>query len=314
VSRWAAPLPRVERPTEPGAAVTGTSPATKPAPQPIPATAGIGLRTAHHDDFLARRPALDWVEVHSENFFAEGGRPLAVLEAVRRDRDISLHGVGASLGSADHLYEDHLARLRRLVDRFQPALVSEHLCWGAIDGVFLNDLLPLPHTAEALDLMVDRVGRLQDMLRRQVLIENISSYLVFAGDEMSEPEFLARLVRRSGCGILLDVNNLYVNSRNHGFDPSAWLAALPAGTVGEIHLAGYSLRPIEQGEMLVDTHSRPVSAPVWALYREALARFGPLPTLIEWDAELPPLEDLLAEAAKAGECLAEAAAAEAHAC
>lgn len=289
-------------------AVTRSSPLPDPAPRPVPATAGIGLRTPHHDDFLARRPAVDWVEVHSENFFADGGRPLAVLEAVRRDWGVSFHGVGASLGSADTLAEDHLARLRQLVDRFQPVLVSEHLCWGAIDGIHLNDLLPLPCTTEALDLMVARVGRFQDVLRRPVLIENISSYLAFAGDEMPEAEFLARLVRRTGCGILLDVNNLYVNSRNHGIDAAAWLAAIPVGAVGEIHLAGHSVRPLAQGKMLVDTHSRPVSAPVWTLYRQALDRFGPVPTLIEWDAELPPLEDLLAEAGKARDCLAEAGA------
>ncbi len=238
---------------------------------------------------------MPWVEVHSENFFADGGAKLAVLDAVRQDYGLSLHGVGLSLGGADPLDREHLACLKRLVQRAEPALVSEHVAWGSAGGVFLNDLLPLPCTMAALRHTAARVAAVQDCLGRPILVENVSSYLQFEGAEMTEWEFLAGLAREAGCGILLDVNNIHVSAVNHGFDALDYLRGIPAALVGEIHLAGYT----DAGDILIDTHSAPVSAPVWALYREALALLGTVPTLIEWDAELPALDRLLAEAASA---------------
>lgn len=265
------------------------------ASRPVPAQAGIGLRSPHHDEFLARRPAIPWVEVHSENFFADGGRQLQVLDAVRRDYGVSLHGVGLSLGGTDPLDPDHLRRLRRLVQRVDPALVSEHVCWGSADGIFLNDLLPLPYTNTALRHLVARVSAAQDYLGRQILMENASSYLEFEGAEMTEWDFLVQLARRAGCGILLDVNNIYVSAQNHGFPARDYLRAIPAELVGEVHLAGHTA----VDGILIDTHSAPVTDAVWALYREALRLLGPVPTLIEWDADLPTLDRLVAEARKA---------------
>ncbi|TAK53708.1 MAG: DUF692 domain-containing protein [Gammaproteobacteria bacterium] len=248
---------------------------------------------------------MPWVEVHSENFFADGGRQLEVIDAVRRDYGLSLHGVGLSLGSVDPLSREHLQRLRRLVRRVEPALVSEHLAWGSVGGTFVNDLLPMPHTDEALQHMVARVGEVQDFLGRQILIENVSSYLQFPGAELSEPEFLIELARRSGCGLLLDVNNVYVSARNHGFDAAQYIAAMPAVLVREIHLAGHTVVDDPEGEFLVDTHDALVAAPVWELYRQAVARLGPVPALIEWDSSLPALDELLAEARRADSAAAE---------
>ncbi len=267
------------------------------ASRPIPAQAGIGLRSPHHDEFLARRPGIPWVEVHSENFFADGGRQLQVLDAVRRDYGVSLHGVGLSLGGSDPLDPEHLRRLRRLVQRVEPALVSEHVCWGSADGIFLNDLLPMPYTESALLHLAARVSAVQEFLGRQILVENVSSYLEFDGAEMTEWDFLVQLARRAGCGILLDVNNIYVSAENHGFPAHNYLRAIPAELVGEIHLAGHTA----VDGVLIDTHSAPVTDAVWALYREAVRLLGPVPTLIEWDAELPTLERLLAEATRADE-------------
>jgi uncharacterized protein (UPF0276 family) len=265
----------------------------------VPARAGIGLRAPHHREFLERRPALPWVEVHSENFFADGGRQLEVLEAVRRDYAVSLHGVGLSLGSTDPLDEDHLRRLKRLVARIDPALVSEHVSWSSVNGEFLNDLLPLPLTEEALAHVARRVERVQEQLGRQILVENVSSYLRPGEPEMTEWEFVAGLAARAGCRVLLDVNNVYVNARNHGFEPLTWLEGIPRAQVAEIHLAGHSVVADGPGELLVDTHDAPVAREVWSLYEAALRRFGAVPTLIEWDARLPPLDDLLAEAHRA---------------
>lgn len=265
------------------------------ASRPVPAQAGIGLRSAHHDEFLDRRPPVPWVEVHSENFFADGGRQLQVFDAVRRDYGLSLHGVGLSLGGADPLDPEHLRRLKRLVQRAEPALVSEHVCWSSADGIFLNDLLPLPYTEAALRHTAARVAAVQDGLGRQILVENVSSYLQFEGAEMTEWDFLVRLAQRAGCRILLDVNNIYVSAVNHGFPAGDYLRAIPAELVGEIHLAGHTVTD----DILIDTHSAPVTDAVWALYRDALRLLGPVPTLIEWDAELPTLDRLLAEAATA---------------
>ena len=257
---------------------------------------GIGLRQPHYREVFERRPALGFLEVHSENFFLEGGASMHALERARAAYPISLHGVGLSLGSADRLADQHLAKLARLVERVEPALVSEHLCWGAIGGVHFNDLLPLPHTREALALLADRVERVQAVLRRPILVENVSAYVEYRDTEMSETAFIAELARRTGCGVLLDVNNLYVNAINFGFDPVARLAELDGETIGEIHLAGHAI----VDDCLVDTHGARVCDAVWALYEEACRRFGPRPTLIEWDTDLPALDVLLAEAASAG--------------
>ncbi|MDH5255149.1 MAG: DUF692 domain-containing protein [Gammaproteobacteria bacterium] len=268
-------------------------------PGPVPARAGIGLRAPHQAEMLTRRPPVPWLEVHSENYFADGGAHLDALLDLRQDYPLSLHGVGLSLGSTDPLDGEHLRRLRRLIDRSAPALVSEHLSWGSVGGTFANDLLPLPYTAEALRHMVSRVSEVQDRLGRQILIENISSYLRFAGAQLTEWDFLAALARESGCGLLVDVNNIYVSACNHGFDADRYLAALPADRVGELHLAGHTVNYYEAERLLIDTHSAPVCDAVWSLYARALRHFGPVPTLIEWDSELPALDVLLAEAGKA---------------
>jgi uncharacterized protein (UPF0276 family) len=257
--------------------------------------AGIGLRARHYADFSGARPAAGWLEVHSENYFAAGGRERAVLEALRRDYPVSLHGVGLGLGSAEGYSDEHERKLARLVERVEPVFVSEHLCWGAAAGRHFNDLLPLPCSREALELVAGRVGRLQERLGRRILVENVSCYLEPGPHEMGEGEFLAALARRSGCGLLLDVNNLYVNQVNLGRDALAQMRALDAETVCEIHLAGYFA-----GEhCLIDTHGARVADAVWRLYEAALGLFGPLATLIEWDTDVPPLDVLLEEAAKA---------------
>jgi hypothetical protein len=267
------------------------------------AHAGIGLRSPHHAEFLARRPEVALVEVHSENFFG-GGRHPDVLLRVRRDTPVSLHGIGLSLGSVDPLDLRHVRALAALIRKVEPTLVSDHLCWSSVGGVYANDLLPLPYTSKALLHVSRRVERVQELLRRRVLVENVSSYLQFEESEMAEWEFLAELARRSGCGVLLDVNNVYVSARNHGFDAFAYVDALPRGAVLEMHLAGHVANPVRladgrDGEILIDSHSRPVAAPVWALYGHALERFGATPTIVEWDADLPPLDTLLAQAAEA---------------
>jgi hypothetical protein len=259
---------------------------------------GIGLRAEHHAELLARRPTVGWVEVHSENFFARGGLQRAVLEKARALYPLSLHGVGLSIGSTDRIDEAHLNKLARLVRDFEPMLLSEHLSWGSIDGRFMNDLLPLPYTQEALRHTAARVRTVQEVLGRQILIENISSYLEFTSSEMPEWEFLVALAAESGCAILLDLNNIYVNAMNHGFDPYQYLNFIPPPAVLEIHLAGHSVMRIGTRAVLIDTHGTPVCDAVWQLYAAALERFGPVPTLIEWDSDLPPLEVLLAEARK----------------
>lgn len=244
--------------------------------------------------------------MHSENYFSAGGPHLDALTRIRRDYPLSAHGVGLSLGSAGDVDREHLCRLRELCRRFDPIFVSEHLSWGAVGGTHLNDLLPLPYTFEALEQMLRKVGIVQETLGRRILIENISSYVTLPGAEMPECEFLAELSRLSGCGVLLDVNNVYVSSCNHGFDPVSFLEAIPRDRVEEIHLAGHSVQRYGDASILVDTHSARVCPAVWSLYRYALRRFGPVPTLIEWDTDLPALEVLLAEAQQA-EALMESA-------
>jgi hypothetical protein len=268
----------------------------RPAPGPVPAQAGIGLRAPHHAELIASAPDVGWVEVHSENFFAAGGSSLVVLERVRDRYPLSLHGVGLSLGSADALDEDHVSSLARLVDRIEPALVSEHVCWSAIGGRHTNDLLPMPFTREALRHLEQRVQHVQERIGRRILLENVSSYIEFEDAEYTEWDFIAELARRAGCGVLLDVNNVYVNAMNHGFDADAFLAGMPPEAVEEIHLAGHLVQEIAGATIRIDTHDRPVCDAVWRLYDRALARFGPIPTLIEWDARLPALETLVADA------------------
>jgi len=269
-----------------------SAPAVRPS-------AGIGLRAAHYAQLLERRPALSLLEVHSENFFGAGGASLAWLERFRGLYPLSFHGVGLSLGSSEAVDAVHLAKLASLVKRFQPALVSEHACWSSSAGRHSNDLLPLPYTEEALANFAAHVDAVQEKLGRRILIENVSSYMRFAHSTIPEWEFVSEVVRRTGCGLLLDVNNIWVNSRNHGFDPAQYLAAIDPACVEEVHLAGFE----SQGALLIDTHSRPVTNDVWALYRGAIDRIGPRPTIIEWDADIPELDVLLAEADKADAAL-----------
>ena len=267
--------------------------------EPIPASAGIGLRFPHHQAVLSERPRIAWFEVHTENYLG-GGAVFQTLEIIRRDYPISFHGVGLSLGSAEGLDPSHLSRVAERIARIKPALVSEHLSWSAAGGHFLADLLPLPMTEEALHLLCDHVEETQALLKRRILIENPSSYLRWRHSRIPEWEFLAALARRTGCGILCDVNNIYVSASNHGWDPVAYLAALPPSSIGEIHLAGHSVRELDGGERLrIDDHASRVIPEVWALYAEALARFGPVPSLIEWDNDVPALEVLIDEAARA---------------
>ena len=273
---------------------------TKSAPiriaQTIPVSAGIGLRAQHYQEIVESRPNIGWLEVHSENYFGDGGAPLFFLEQVRRYYPLSLHGVGLSLGSVDPLNMGHLQKLKSLIARYQPGLVSEHLCWSSVGGRYLNDLLPLPYTEEALAHVVARIIQTQDYLKRQILVENVSSYVQYRHSTVPEWEFVAEVARRSGCGILLDVNNIYVNAMNQNFDPLEYLHAIPQEPVQELHLAGFAVNRDDAGEILIDHHGAPVAEPVWALYHEALRRFGPTPTLIEWDTDIPPLPILLAEA------------------
>jgi len=256
---------------------------------------GVGLRTQHFAEFLSTRPRVDWVEAISENFMAPGGRPRAVLEKVRRDVPVALHGVALSIGGTDPLNERYLSQLSTLVDWVEPAIISDHLCWGAHRGRYVHDLLPLPYTEEALRNVVRRVQAVQERLGRQILLENVSSYMAFNDSEMTEWDFLAEIARRADCGILLDINNIYVSARNHAFDARAYLAGIPADRVGQIHLAGHR----DEGAYLFDTHDRKVCDDVWALYAEAMARLGPISTLIEWDENVPALPVLLAESKKA---------------
>lgn len=261
---------------------------------PAGVSVGIGLRAPHYAQLLERRPALDFLEVHGENFFAAGGRASAWLERFRAAYPLSVHGVGLSLGSVDPLDRDHLARLEAMVRRFDPLLVSEHLCWSSFGGRHANDLLPLPHSREALDHVVLRIAAVQERLRRPILVENISAYVQPAG-EMPEWEFLAEVARRAGCGILLDVNNVWVNAANHGFDPRAYIRAIPASLVGQYHLGGFEATPAA----LIDTHGTRVSAEVWELFEATVANLGAKPTLVEWDTSLPGLDVLLDEAQRA---------------
>ena len=252
---------------------------------------GLGLRPTHYGDFLDGDPPVDFVEVISENFMVRGGRPLRVLDDIRARYPVALHGVSMSIGSSNGVKPEYLARLKALADRVDPLWVSDHLCWTGVDGWNSHDLLPLPYTEEALAVVCANVERVQDVLDRPILLENPSSYITFADDELTEWAFIGEVCRRTGCYLLLDVNNIYVSGKNHGFDPAAYLAGVPAGRVRQIHLAGHSVGK----DLLIDTHDHPVAEAVWALYEAACRRCGPVATMIERDDHIPPLAELLEE-------------------
>lgn len=256
---------------------------------------GIGLRKEHFDTILSECPDVPWFEAVSENFMVEGGRPRHVLEQVRARYEVSLHGVSLSLGAAEPVNRDYLRRLSELVRWVEPQRVSDHLCWTAIGGHNSHDLLPLPRTEAAALHTARKIREVQDALGRRILVENISSYLEFRSSTLSEAEFLSAVVKEADCHILLDVNNLYVNSRNHGLDPWSYLELIPAERVKQMHLAGHQ----DRGDVVIDTHDHPVRDEVWGLYRRAVELLGPVPTLIEWDAEIPALDVVLAEAGRA---------------
>ena len=278
---------------------------TKGKRNTIPAAAGIGLRANHYREVLETRPPVAWWEVHSENYFGDGGAPHHYLERIRTHYPLSLHGVGLSLGSVDPLNRTHLEKLKRLIERYQPALVSDHLSWSSVDGRYLNDLLPLPYTEEALAHIARRIDEAQDFLGRQLLIENPSTYLEFVESAIPEVEFMCALIERSGCALLLDVNNVYVSATNHGFDARQYIQSVPASAVQEIHLAGHTVKQYDDGAILIDTHDSVVCDAVWQLYAQTIDHLGRRPTLIEWDAQLPPLSVLLGEACKADGLLEE---------
>jgi hypothetical protein len=264
---------------------------------------GIGLRTGHYADILERGTRVDWFEAISENFLVAGGRPLHVLERVRRDHPLVLHGVSLSIGGTDPLDHDYLRALRALADRFEPAWVSDHLCWTGVDAHNLHDLLPLPWTEETLAFLVSRVDRVQEALGRRIVLENVSSYLSFAHSTMSEWEFLVELAQRADCDLLLDVNNVHVSAFNHGWDERRFIDAIPRERVAQIHLAGHS----DYGTHLLDTHDAPITDAVWDLYRYAIGRLGRVSTLVEWDGAVPPLEVVEEQALRARAVAHEAA-------
>ena len=274
----------------------------------IPArSVGVGFKAEHFDTILAERPKLGFFEVHAENYMGAGGPPHRRLEGIRDLYPLSLHGVGLSIGSPGSLDGAHLARLAALTKRYQPAFVSEHLAWSAHQGAFFNDLLPLPYTDESLARVCEHVNDAQDALKRTILLENPSTYLAFAETTIDETEFLAEIARRTGCGLLLDVNNVFVNAVNHGFDAWRYLARFPHAAVGEIHLAGYAVDDDDSGPpLLIDAHNSPVREEVLALYVEAVRKLGPIPTLVEWDNDLPDWPVLLREADRA-RCATDAA-------
>lgn len=272
---------------------------------------GVGLRSPHIHHFLSERPDIGWLEIHSENFFTPHSPARQQLRDIANHYPISCHGIGMSLGSADTLDKQHLSQLKQLVDDIDPIAVSDHLSWSSVNGQYFNDLLPLPYTEEALAHFCHKVDRVQEVLGRQLLVENPSSYLSFNHSTIPEWEFLRAVQQRTGCGLLLDLNNIYVSSFNHRFDCQTYLDAIDPQTVKEIHLAGFTVKQFEQGEIWVDTHSRPVSEPVWQLYRQWVrghfSALAGVPTLIEWDLDIPDLDVLLGEADKAQQIIAEEA-------
>jgi hypothetical protein len=266
----------------------------------LPARPGVGYKPQHFSDILAGPGPVEWLEIHAENYMGAGGRPLAQLRALAERFPLSVHGVGLSIGGEAPLDRDHLARLKQLVGWLDPASFSEHLAWSTHEGAFLNDLLPLPYTEATLAHVAHHIDQVQETLGRRMLLENPSTYLAFAESEMEETAFLAEIVRRTGCGLLLDVNNVFVSATNRQTDPRAYLAAFPLAEVGEIHLGGHQADTDDAGApLLIDSHDAPVVDPVWQLYAEAIAAGGPRPTLIEWDSDVPGWPVLAAEAARA---------------
>ncbi|MGO9005342.1 MAG: DUF692 domain-containing protein [Beijerinckiaceae bacterium] len=259
--------------------------------KPLPLGFGLGLRPVYYPDILEAKPPVDWFEVISENFMVPGGKPLAMLERIRADYPIVMHGVSMSIASTAPLDLDYLHALKRLADRFEPVLVSDHLCWTGVHGVNLHDLLPVPYTAEALSHVVDRISRVQDILGRRITIENASTYVTFAESEMDEWSFVREVSERADCWLLLDVNNVFVSAFNHDFEPGKFIEAIPVERVVQFHLAGHS----EYGTHKIDTHDQPVCDEVWALFADACERFGPVSTMIERDDNFPPFAELVAE-------------------
>ncbi len=252
---------------------------------------GLGLRVEHYEEILTTRPAVDWLEILSENYMIPGGRPLQYLARFRERYPLVMHGVSLSIGSSDSLDRDYLKQLKQLASNVQPAWISDHLCWTGVDGTNLHDLMPLPYTEEALMHVCERVSQVQDTLGRRILLENVSSYVEFHDSQLTEWEFLAEVARRADCLILLDINNIFVSGSNHGFDPRAFLSGIPVDRVQQLHLAGHS----PEGGLIIDTHDAPVVDPVWSLYEDALRRFGAVSTMIERDDHIPPLATLIAE-------------------
>jgi len=271
---------------------------------------GLGLRHRHFEDFIETKPDVPWLEIHTENYFSPGSTASKYLEQIRQDYPLTAHSVGLSLGSSSvscPVRQDHLQKIKETIERLEPALVSDHLSWSASDSVhYLPDLLPVPYTEEALGIMIENIDQVQEVLNRQILVENPSNYLSYKDSPIPEWEFLSTLVEKTGCGILFDVNNVYVSAHNHGFDAEFYLEQMPVGPVQEIHLAGYEMRKIEDKEVFIDTHSKRVYDPVWALYVKTVERFVDVPTLIEWDTDIPELSVLMEEKAKADEIIAKA--------
>lgn len=289
-----------------------TQPTSRTASRPVPARAGAGLKPEHYEAILETRPDIGWFEVHAENYMGAGGPPHYYLTAIRARYPLSVHGVGLSIGADGPLDADHLAALKRVCDRYEPGLVSEHLAWSTHEGVYLNDLLPLPYTEGTLARVAEHIDQVQDTLQRRMLLENPSTYVAFEESTMSELAFLEEIARRTGCGLLLDVNNVHVSAVNHGFDASRYIDAFPVAHVGEIHLGGHDEDEGDDGEpLLIDTHAGAVADDVWALYARAIARCGPVPTLIERDSDVPAWETLFAEARRADRVMMEGAGAHA---
>jgi uncharacterized protein (UPF0276 family) len=284
--------------------VTEAAPAATSAPRfpalPIESLAGTSFKPAHLAAILADGARRGFFEVHAENYMGAGGPPHRALEAIRRDHPLSLHGVCMSIGGERPLDRAHLKRFKQLVDRYQPALVSEHLAWSTHENTYFNDLLPLPYTAATLERVCDHIDQVQEAIRRPLLLENPSTYVAFRESTMSETDFIRAIVRRSGCGLLLDLNNVFVSATNHGFPACQYLADFPLSHVGEIHLAGHAEQADDEGDpLLIDSHDGPVADAVWKLYESVIAECGPIPTLIEWDSQIPDWPVLAAEAAAA---------------
>jgi len=279
---------------------------------PLPSVAGVGFKPEHFSSILDDRSFAGFLEVHAENYMGAGGPPHAMLRRLREDHALSIHGVGLSIGGAGPLDRAHLARLKWLCDAYEPESFSEHLAWSTHEAAFLNDLLPLPYTRETLDRIVAHVDETQDALGRKLLLENPATYVTFAESDIAETDFLSQIARRTGCGLLLDVNNVFVSATNHGFSAADYLAAFPLDLVGEIHLGGHDADIDDAGRpLLIDAHGAPVADPVWALHGDVLRRTGPLPTLIEWDNDVPDWPTLAVEAARAETMIGRAALARA---